>query len=562
MNKLIINDKFIEIQCGRGDTDTKALMQHIPYFHMNRIHTVFWTSIRNIDLVLKVFRNLGPMDLDKMPPKIQELYIAEQKKRIALHTLLEQGPQREPGWLMVHQQLGREIAEVFDRFAFFYDTRTGKTPMSLQIMADDIYKHGHKWLVLCPLILIENAWLEDSRTFFPDLRVVSLHAATRAARMKQFAKDADIYLMNIEAFVSYMDEVKKLPIHGCFVDESSTMKSHSAVFAKAAVEYAHTLNRWYLLSGSPAPNGENEYYRQLESIDQFCVHQSYTQFKNYFFDNISRNPQYDKLLLKDSREAEMIQLLRRYSLYVDKEDVLTTPGRDFIPVELKLPKELKEQYAELKDTLALQVEESTIIAKSAAAKLNKLNQVSSGFIIDTSAIKYNNMIRDAQLDEEVKDESYLLSLYRFEALDRLLHNIGDNQAIIWANYHKEFDILKERLGDKCALIYGKVSINDKNQALRDFKAGKIQYLVANPASADKGLTLTNAHFAIYFSMNYSYELWKQSIERIYGDISKQKNRCTYYIFIASGTVDRVIYDTVMAKGDMSKAILDHLKGRS
>ena len=116
------------------------------------------------------------------------------------------------------------------------------------------------------------------------------------------------------------------------------------------------------------------------------------------------------------------------------------------------------------------------------------------------------------------------------------------------------------LGDKCACVYGKVSIEDKNKNIKAFKEGKFEYLVANPASADKGLTLTNARFAIYFSMNDSLELFEQSADRIYGDTSKQPHRCTYYIILAKGPVDEVIYESIKNKGDVSMAILNHLKG--
>lgn len=504
--------------------------------------------------------------MEPLPPFIQKLWDREMFRRIDTHSLVEMGPEGETVTehitLMKHQQLGKELAEVNPKFAFFYDTRTGKTPMSLQIIQEDIQKNpGHKWLVLCPLILIENAWLQDAKDMFPDLRVVNLHARTKAERMKRFKLDADLYISNIESFVSYRDEIEKLKIHGCFVDESSTMKSNSSKFAKAAVDYAWGLKRWYLLSGTPAPNGEHEYYRQLQSVDFYGVHQSYNQFKMHFFNNTSRNPQYEKLAIKPERSHEMNKLLRQYSLYVDKEDVLTTPGRDFYEHELTVPKELKDYYEQLKKELYMELGDSLrITVPSTAANLNKLNQVASGFIIDTAAINHNKFIRHNNIDAEEKKETHLLSTYRFDELERLLKEIGDEQAIIWCVYKEEFRNIKQRLGDKCGLVYGDTSIWEKNEAIRAFKEGRIQYLVANPASADKGLTLTNAHIAIYFSLGYSYELWKQSIERIYGDIRKQPRRCKYYIFIARGTVDRAIYSTVQNKGDMSTAVLNHLKG--
>ena len=158
MNKLKFYEDFIDMTCERSDTATQQLASTIPYVHFNRIRTKYRTSIRNIDLVLKLFRSVDAYNLDTLPAFIQELFVKEMRRRIATQSLLELGPDKRGGWLFVHQQLGVELAQINDRFGFFYDTRTGKTPMSLAIIAADVAKHpDHKWLVLCPLILIENA---------------------------------------------------------------------------------------------------------------------------------------------------------------------------------------------------------------------------------------------------------------------------------------------------------------------------------------------------------------------------------------------------------------------
>lgn len=567
-NKLIFNSQFIEIQCGRNDIPTLELVSQIPYVHRNRTNTTFRTTIRNIELVLRLFRGIditNPVDpktanfLINGPKLILGLLDKELHRRVATKSLIEMGPSGSTSnefiTLMDHQQLAKEISDANNKFAFFYDTRTGKTPMSLQIIQDDVDRHPkHKWLVLCPLILIENAWLEDAEAMFPHLNVVNLHASTKTQRLRRFKQDAHVYISNIESFITYQDEIDKLNIHGCFVDESSAMKSTKSKFGKAAVDYAFGLERWYLLSGTPAPNGEWEYYRQLQSVDFYGVHQSYAQFKDYFFQNIAFNPQYEKLQVREDKRHELLRLLREYSLYVDKEDVLETPGRDFNEVVLTMPQELKKLYDKLKRELFLELGDNvTITAPSTAASLNKLNQVTSGFVIDTLAIKENKMM------DTNKDEFHLLSEYRFEALDNLLHKLGSEQAIIWCVYKKEFEIIKQRLGARCGCVYGDTSIEEKNANIRAFKEGKLQYLIANPASMGKGLTLTNAHIAIYFSLGYSYELWKQSIERIYGSIKKQPRRCDYYIFLAKGSVDVAIYSAVQNKGTMSSAVLDHLK---
>lgn len=561
-NKILMSRNCLEVQCDRNDLETQKLMSNIYPIHTNRIKTQYRMSIHNVPEVLKLLRGIGVDNIDSAPPQVQEYFYRELAIRNNVEDLIKNGPRdsfkvNEHLTLMRHQQLGREIARYQDRYAFFYDTRTGKTPLSLSIMYDDIVANPtHKWLVVCPLILIENAWMPDAAEFIPEIKVVSCHAATPAKRLERIRSEANIYVTNTESFVKYREHFDKLHLAGCIVDESSDMKSPKSKVSKELVDFAQTLKRFYLLSGTPAPNGEQEYYMQLRAVDYYGIQQSYSQFKEHYFVNMSYNPQYEKLALRPDKKDELFSLIRKYALYVDKEDVLTTPGRTFHEVEFEMPAELKKHYNKLKNELYMEVGDGLrITAPSAAAKLNKLNQVTSGFIIDTQAVKENKFYN------EDRTELYNLSGYRFAKLIDLLGEIGDEQVLIWANYKAEFKIIREALGDTCRCVYGETSIAEKNEAIRLFKEGKIQYLIANPASADKGLTLTNAHISIYFSLNWSYELFKQSMERIYGDVMKQPKHCDYYVMIAKGTIDRVLYsDVLQGKGEASYAVLNHLKG--
>lgn len=561
-NRILMSRNCLEVQCDRNDLETQKLMSSIYPIHVNRIKTQYRMSIHNVPEVLKLLRGIGVDNIDSAPPQVQAYFYKELAIRSNVEDLIKNGPREsfkvnEHLTLMRHQQLGREIARYQDRYAFFYDTRTGKTPLSLSIMYDDIVANPtHKWLVVCPLILIENAWIPDAAEFIPEIKVVSCHAATPAKRLERINSEASIYVTNTESFVKYREHFDKLHLAGCIIDESSDMKSPKSKVSKELVDFAQTLERFYLLSGTPAPNGEQEYYMQLRAVDYYGIQQSYSQFKEHYFVNMSYNPQYEKLALRPDKKDELFSLIRKYALYVDKEDVLTTPGRTFHEVEFEMPAELKKHYNKLKNELYMEIGDGLrITAPSAAAKLNKLNQVTSGFIIDTQAVK------ESKFYNEDRTELYQLSGYRFAKLIDLLDQIGDEQVLIWANYKAEFRIIQQALGDSCRCVYGETTLAEKNEAIKLFKEGKIQYLIANPASADKGLTLTNAHISIYFSLNWSYELFKQSMERIYGDVMKQPKHCDYYVMIAKGTIDRVLYsDVLKGKGEASYAVLNHLKG--
>lgn len=563
MNRIFFTADYIEVQCDRTDVDTQSKLMTIYPLHMNRAKTSYKMSIHLTPEILKLLRGIDETNIDTVPQAVQYYFYRELNIRTNVQDLLDNGPREScvvssKLTLKPHQQLGREIAKYQDKFAFFYDTRTGKTPLSLTIINDDLQINPtHKWLVVAPLILVYNAWLEDAVKFFPDIPIINCHAATPNKRLVAIAQSRSIYVTNTESFKRYREHFAQHDFTGCFVDESSDMKSNKSKISAELVDFARTLKRFYLLSGIPAPNGEHEYYQQMRSIDFYAWQSSYTQFKERYFVNLSFNPQYEKLSLRPDMKDELYNKIKQSAVYVDKTDVLDLPGREFKTVEYEMPIELMKHYRKLKNDLYVDLGENLCITvSSVGAKLNKLNQVSSGFIMDTKAAKENKFY-GTELTEW-----YLLDDYRFNALEALLEQdtIKGEQVLIWANYRREFEVIKQRLGDRCRLIYGGTTLEEKNEAIRKFKSGEIQYLVANPASADKGLTLTNCHIAIYFSLNYSYELFKQSYDRIYGGKDIQPHFCTYYIMLAKSTIDTVLYNDVLTnKSNISYAILNHLK---
>ena len=534
-------------------------VQMLEPFHFNRSRTIYYFSRHKLPEVLQVFGK----DVNSLPPQVRAAYDEVVDKRKRMNFLLLSGPQQSTVvtptlTLRPHQELAREIAEIYPKFAFYYDTRTGKTPTSISIIVDDLRQYPeHKWLVIAPLTLLELAWGEDFAKFAPNIKISICHASTKKKRIEKIQEDANVYLINTESYVNYSEYFED--ITRIVIDESSSMKNKSSKFSKAIVETSRTCDRLYLLSGTPAPNGAYEYYRQIQAIDYYGIQQSFAQFKNKYFLNLARDVRFEQLVLRPDMKEELEDLISHYAIYTDKEDVLNTPGRKFIEYEMRMPKELREHYKKMKSELATEIGDVAVLAPSAATKLNKLNQISSGFIMNTEAI-FNNKLARKHGETPEAQEVYMLSDYRFKELEKLLVDIGEEQVLIWANYHVEFDVIKQMLGKKCVTVYGETSAAQKVDNIKAFKEGKVQYLVANPASADKGLTLTNCHICIYFSLNWSYELFKQSMDRIYGDKSIQPFECIYYIMMAKGTVDIPLYrEVLIGKQEASYAILDHLK---
>ncbi|MBT8489907.1 MAG: ATP-dependent helicase, partial [Deltaproteobacteria bacterium] len=85
-------------------------------------------------------------------------------------------------------------------------------------------------------------------------------------------------------------------------------------------------------------------------------------------------------------------------------------------------------------------------------------------------------------------------------------------------------------------------------------------LIAHPMSMAHGVTLTSCSYMVYFSLSYSYEEHKQSQDRIYR--MGQKNVCTYYYLMVPGSIDRIIYRTVIGKEKLETNIHQYIKSRN
>ena len=107
-----------------------------------------------------------------------------------------------------------------DGYGLFLDTGCGKTVCGLEI-ANQI----GKTLVLCPLSIIETAWIDDCKKFYPDKKIVNCWGNSKKERIDALHENADIYVMNYESFKILKNEIRDMDFECMIVDESSVMKN-------------------------------------------------------------------------------------------------------------------------------------------------------------------------------------------------------------------------------------------------------------------------------------------------------------------------------------------------
>jgi len=438
--------------------------------------------------------------------------------------------------LFKHQEQLIEIAGKKSRFAFFAEPGTGKTRTGIEIYNN----FPIKTLVVCPINLIDSAWIDDSLKFKLKTTPVSLWASNRKKRLELIDSDWEFGIINFESFKLHVSEFEKLNIKRVIIDESSKIKAHGSQISKAVVNFVWTdsIQECYLLSGTPAPNNETEYYPQIKCLSETAFPKAYWAFRNRYF------YQYGQQAWEWAKRKEMWQefedILINYSIFIKKADCLDLPDQVHIKREVEMTKEQRIFYDTLADDWIVRHGDEITLASTALVEIMKLRQITAGFTIPLSG------------------EAKFVSNRKLKELQNLTEEIGDEQIMVVCQFKYEIAKVVEMLGaEKCSQMHGGIPTALRLEQINNFKCGTKKYMVCHPLSAGHGLTFVNCSYMVFMSQSYSYEEYFQTCQRIHR--AGQTRKCTYYHILAKDSVDEIIWKAVEKKEDLSRAILEKLK---
>ena len=399
-------------------------------------------------------------------------------------------------------------------YGIFADTGTGKTVIGLEV-AD----HYKKTLVICPLSVIETAWIDDCHKFYPSKKIVNCWSNSRKGRIDAINSDADIYVMNYESYKILRYQISKAGFDCMIVDESSCMKNMGSQITSMILEMIYVIPHRFVLSGCPTPNRFDEIFPQMKFVNNEIFGNNYQGFLARYSHQDMVNPH---VWYQTEEDKERYNLrLQEQSVFLKKEDCVDLPDKTFEVKKFDLSKQQRQIYDELMNDIRSHINEWSKFEFN--AKLIKLREISSGFL----------------LTKEAKIATFLGN--KTTILSEILENIGNRQVIVWCQFQYEIESLAKQFGG--AGLTSKTK--NRDDVIRDFRDGKIQYLFTHPKLLGKGLTFVNCTYNVYYSLSYSYEEFKQSQDRIHR--IGQTSKCTYIILQAKDTIDEKIYDCLQRK---------------
>ena len=99
-----------------------------------------------------------------------------------------------------------------------------------------------------------------------------------------------------------------------------------------------------------------------------------------------------------------------------------------------------------------------------------------------------------------------------------------SKIIVWTNFTENVRWLRKQPAQfsPVTMVHGSMSIDERNQAIADFKNDPaVNVLLATPGAAKEGLTLTVANYAVFYDRSFSLDDYLQAQDRIHRISQKQ-----------------------------------------
>ncbi len=418
--------------------------------------------------------------------------------------------------------------------ALFDEQGLGKTKIVIDALAEAMRgREIEGVLVVAPMSLLYNWEREVTKHSF--LIPVVLKGTPREKRYK-ILTGANFYITNYEAVIAEIDRMmrfcrsRKVAI---VLDEAARIKDPSTKTAQALFRIRNNSVRRIIVTGTPVANKPIDLWAQFFFLDGGkLLGNDFSEFQEAYN---SRKLDYQERL------TILAGTISHNSLRRCKYDVLELPEKSYVNEYVELAGRQRSLYDELRERLRIEVEDLTgklLIdeAENILKKLLRLTQIAS--------------------NPALVDNSYKETPAKFYKLDDLLDAIFSRgeKAIVWTSFVKNIHTLKNRYSrHKPVIIYGEIPSKDRMAIVASFQDDPtIRLLVANPAAAREGLTLTKANNAIYLDRSFSLVDYLQSQDRIHR--ISQDRKCIICKVIATGTIDEYIDRIIDAKKDVATLV--------
>lgn len=435
--------------------------------------------------------------------------------------------------LMEHQREGVAFLTEGRHGLLAFEQGLGKTLVAIDAFRQ-LREEGEadRMLVICPNSLKRN-WMAEIAKFAPGV-TVEIAEGTPKERRRTFANSTAAVVVTsyetarveVTAVLSLVDRSRTVLV----LDESHAAKNWQSLTSTSMRHFSPRCEYRWLLSGTPVTNTPADLHTQIEII---APGEHALGSLESFLARVEEDPS----------AAFAKPVLDRLVLRRTKEECLDLPDKTFTDVIVELPSWQRRLYDEMRTQMVCAIEgmsgdQYRAFASTALAQLTRLSQLASN-----PALLFPDTAQTPA---------------KFDVLDGLVSDIlsvPGRKIIIWSTYVRNIEALIARFAHYGAVaIYGGIATGERQEIAARFQGDPdTRVLIANPAAAGTGFTLTAASFTIYESMSWRYDHYAQSQDRNHR--IGQQQAVSYLRLIASDTIDEAVACALERKSGMARSLL-------
>jgi SNF2 family DNA or RNA helicase len=327
-------------------------------------------------------------------------------------------------------------------------------------------------------------------------------------------------------------------------------------------------------------------YTQLTLLGDFLTESWWAFYKRYnvVIRRVSRGAEHDEVVAYKNLNV-LNEIVTEISVRKKAEDCLDLPPVRTLPYYVYVGDETKKIYNEFVRSSSSEMAGREIRVAHAADRLTKLQQVLSGFVIDSqknyqlcdgepggqpcqhlmdcARLKINPYTPKCAIVQEdpPKLTEHLHDQDRLDQTMDLFRSIltsPDNKVIVWATFRAELQMLHaafEQEGWDFVRVDG--STKDKEAAKDKFNTDPDCRIYLSQITTGVGITLNAANYTVFYNATFDLGDYIQAQKR--NDRIGQQRPVTVYQVVVPDSVNEYIFRSLAKKEDISAALTDHIK---
>lgn len=336
-----------------------------------------------------------------------------------------------------------------------------------------------------------------------------------------------VIITNFETISGEKDRLKlflKTRNVAIIIDESTKIKNPESKLTAAFFDLSSLFKIRVIMTGTPVANRPYDIWAQVFFLDQGkSLGTDFEEFKrkcdlsNDLASNEERRNTFEKTV------ANIYEKIRDFSVRETKNSgIITLPTKVYHDMSISFEEQQHKMYEQVRTEMELEIRkgDKTILDESGDAikRLMRLVQVTS--------------------NPKLLDDSYSHESAKEILLDDLINRLikREEKVIVWSIFTGNIDYFYKKYKHlRSVKITGKMSVEERNRSIKEFKEGESKVLFATPQSAKEGLTLTVANNALFYDRGFNLDDYLQAQDRIHR--ISQKKDCNIYNLMVEDSID-------------------------